>query len=104
MKVISTIIAIGLSAFLLSTQVYAMDTQHKAEALKHGEEAVKHGKMGHADVRRESVTEVMGKLQKAGIIQHSRGHIRILNREGLEVRVCECYRALKKESDRLAVA
>lgn len=55
-------------------------------------------------VRRESVTEAMGKLQKAGIIQHSRGHIRILNREGLEVRVCECYRALKKESDRLAAA
>ncbi|NOU12879.1 MAG: Crp/Fnr family transcriptional regulator, partial [Methylococcaceae bacterium] len=39
-------------------------------------------------VRREGVTEAAGKLQKAGLIDYSRGHIKILDRPGLEDRVC----------------
>src|SRR5476651_620598 len=52
-------------------------------------------------VRREGVTEAAGKLQADGLIQYSRGHIKVLNRAGLEKRVCECYAVVKKEIDRL---
>lgn len=52
-------------------------------------------------VRREGVTEAAGKLQAQGLIQYKRGHITVLDRPGLEARVCECYRSVKKEFDRL---
>ena len=52
-------------------------------------------------VRREAVTEAAGKLQAAGLIHYSRGHITVIDRPGLETRVCECYRVVKSESDRL---
>jgi CRP-like cAMP-binding protein len=52
-------------------------------------------------VRREGVTEGALKLQKADLIRYSRGHITILNREGLEQRTCECYAVVKREYDRL---
>lgn len=44
--------------------------------------------------RRETVTVAAGRLQDAGLIEYRRGHLRILDREGLEGAVCECYRAL----------
>ncbi len=52
-------------------------------------------------VRREGVTEAALKLQKAGLIQYSRGHINVLDRKGLELRSCECYEVVKTEYDRL---
>lgn len=52
-------------------------------------------------VRREGVTEAAGKLQRAGLIDYSRGHIKVLDRPGLEARVCECYQVVKDEFDRL---
>ncbi|MEO8159213.1 MAG: Crp/Fnr family transcriptional regulator [Betaproteobacteria bacterium] len=52
-------------------------------------------------VRREGVTEAAGKLQRAGLIRYSRGRISVLDRPGLELEVCECYRVVKKEFDRL---
>ncbi|GAB3252619.1 Crp/Fnr family transcriptional regulator [Chitinimonas naiadis] len=52
-------------------------------------------------VRREGVTEAAGKLQGAGLIQYSRGHIKVLDRAGLEARSCECYQVVKTEYDRL---
>ncbi len=52
-------------------------------------------------VRREAVTEAAGKLQAAGLIQYSRGHISILDRPGIEARACECYAVVKSEYDRL---
>ena len=52
-------------------------------------------------VRREGVTEGALKLQKAGLIKYSRGHITILDRRGLEHRACECYAVVKREYDRL---
>ncbi|AQU83213.1 MULTISPECIES: Crp/Fnr family transcriptional regulator [unclassified Halomonas] len=52
-------------------------------------------------VRREGVTESAGKLQKAGLISYNRGHITVLDRPGLEARVCECYSVVKREYDRL---
>jgi CRP-like cAMP-binding protein len=52
-------------------------------------------------VRREGVTEAAGKLQSAGLIQYSRGHITVVDRPGLEARVCECYEVVRKEFRRL---
>lgn len=52
-------------------------------------------------VRREGVTDAAGKLQRDGLIEYSRGHIRVLDRPLLEKRVCECYRVVKIEIDRL---
>ena len=55
-------------------------------------------------VRREGVTEAAGKLQNAGLIRYSRGHIIVLDRPGMEAQVCECYAVVKGESDRLLQA
>jgi len=52
-------------------------------------------------VRREGVTEAAANLQRAGLIQYRRGHITVLDREGLEGRTCECYAVVKKEYERL---
>lgn len=52
-------------------------------------------------VRREGVTEAAGALQDAGLIRYKRGHITVLDRPGLESRVCECYAVVKREYDRL---
>jgi CRP-like cAMP-binding protein len=51
--------------------------------------------------RRESVTVAAGRLQDAGLIHYSRGHIKILDREGLEGIVCECYQIVEDELHRL---
>lgn len=52
-------------------------------------------------VRREGVTECARRLQAAGLIKYARGHIRVLDRPGLERRTCECYAVVKQECDRL---
>jgi CRP-like cAMP-binding protein len=52
-------------------------------------------------VRREGVTAAAGNLQAAGLIHYKRGHITVLDRAGLERRVCECYGVVKRELDRL---
>jgi CRP-like cAMP-binding protein len=52
-------------------------------------------------VRREGVTEAAVSLQEAGLIRYRRGHITVLDRQGLERRTCECYAVVRKEYDRL---
>lgn len=52
-------------------------------------------------VRRAGVTETAKKLQDEGVIRYTRGLIEVLNRRALEAQVCECYRVVKRESDRL---
>jgi CRP-like cAMP-binding protein len=52
-------------------------------------------------VRREGVTEVAGKLQRTGVIEYSRGRIRVLDRTHLERMACECYEVVRKEFVRL---
>jgi CRP-like cAMP-binding protein len=52
-------------------------------------------------VRRESVTEVAGKLQRLGLISYRRGHISVLGRAGLELLACECYEVVRRELRRL---
>jgi CRP-like cAMP-binding protein len=52
-------------------------------------------------VRREGITAVAGKLQRAGLINYFRGHIAVLKRSALEARACECYEVVKQELSRL---
>jgi CRP-like cAMP-binding protein len=52
-------------------------------------------------VRRTTVTDVMGTLQKAGLIRYRRGHVTILDHEGLQNLACECYDISRLEFDRL---
>lgn len=52
-------------------------------------------------VRREGVTEAAGALQHLGLIHYSRGHIKVIDRKGLEAKSCECYQVVKDEFDRL---
>ena len=52
-------------------------------------------------VRRETITDVAGELQRAGCIRYRRGHIAVLARRGLETRACECYAVIRQELRRL---
>ena len=47
-------------------------------------------------VRRPGVTIAIGALQKAGLVEHSRGSVRVLDRGGLEAASCECYEVVKR--------
>jgi CRP-like cAMP-binding protein len=49
----------------------------------------------------KGATEGALKLQTAGLIDYTRGRIRVLDRAGLEKRTCECYAVVKKEYARL---
>jgi len=49
--------------------------------------------------RRSSVVAAMGELQQAGLIQTEHGRVRILDRERLEGRACECYAIMKRLCD-----
>lgn len=57
-------------------------------------------------VRRQAVNIAASMLQKAGLIQYSRGHARILDRKGLEDLSCECYRIIveMKSEKRIGVS
>lgn len=52
-------------------------------------------------VRRTSVSIVANTLQQAALIAYKRGHIRILDLDGLSESACECYATVKAHSDRL---
>ena len=52
-------------------------------------------------VRRNSVSMVAHTLQAAGFIKYSRGHIRIMDIDGLKDISCECYAAVNAQHLRL---
>lgn len=52
-------------------------------------------------VRRESITQALGKLQLTGLVASGRGKINILDRDGLTDCVCECFSLVNSETQRL---
>ncbi|WP_176480107.1 helix-turn-helix domain-containing protein [Mesorhizobium sp. WSM3859] len=52
-------------------------------------------------VHRPSVSVAAATLQRAGLIDYTRGNIRIAHRKGLEAASCTCYRVIKREYTRL---
>ena len=52
-------------------------------------------------VRRATVTEAAGTLQRQGLIRYRRGVISIVDRARLEAASCECYAIVRAEFDRL---
>ena len=52
-------------------------------------------------VRRQTVTVVAGTLRMAGLIDYVHGHVKILDRAGLEASACECYPAIRSLSSRM---
>jgi CRP-like cAMP-binding protein len=55
-------------------------------------------------VRRAGVTVAAGMLQKAGLIEYKHGHIKIVDREGLEGAACACYAIIRESYDRLSLS
>jgi CRP-like cAMP-binding protein len=51
-------------------------------------------------MRRASVTDAMGVLQKTRLVTYTRGKVRINNRAGLKSAACECYAAINRQSDK----
>jgi CRP-like cAMP-binding protein len=49
--------------------------------------------------QRAGVSIAMGSLVKAGLIEHKRGTVIIINRPGLEAAACSCYREMQNELD-----
>jgi len=52
-------------------------------------------------VRRASITTVAQRLRATGVLRYHRGRLILLDRPGLEMIVCECYRVVKDEYTRL---
>jgi len=52
-------------------------------------------------VRRATVSQIAAQAQKDGVIEYSRGRMRILDRSALEAGSCECYAIIRTEFERL---
>ena len=52
-------------------------------------------------VHRPSVSIAAGALQTSGLISYTRGHVTILDREGLEGAACSCYESIRAAYSRL---
>ena len=52
-------------------------------------------------VRRAGISESASDCRDEGLIDYNRGHIQILNRQGLEAKACECYEVIRDEYDHL---
>ena len=53
-------------------------------------------------VRRKRMAKAANNLQKTGLIQYSRGKIKLIHRSMLEQHTCECYATVKSVYDRLS--
>jgi hypothetical protein len=100
--------------FVLVAQVLACNTLHSIEERCARWILMTHDRVHHETVpltqevlaqmlgvRRPTVTLAAGALKSAGLIDYTRGSVKILDREGLESATCGCYSVIKKEFDRL---
>jgi len=51
--------------------------------------------------RRSTVTVSAGQLQRDGLIDYTRGRVRVVDRPGLEAKSCECYHIVRSTYDKL---
>jgi CRP-like cAMP-binding protein len=51
--------------------------------------------------RRTTVTVAAGQLQREGLIDYSRGRVRVVDRAGLEAKACECYGIVRAAYDQM---
>jgi hypothetical protein len=51
-------------------------------------------------VRRQVVAGTIQDLQAAGILQYTRGKIKILERPKVEARACACYETIRQDTER----
>jgi CRP-like cAMP-binding protein len=51
--------------------------------------------------RRSTVTVAAGDLQRVGLIDYTRGRVRVVDRIGLEAKACECYSIVRSTYDKL---
>ncbi len=51
--------------------------------------------------RRSTVTVAAGNLQREGLIDYTRGRVRVVNRAKLEAKSCECYHIVRSTYDAL---
>ncbi len=52
-------------------------------------------------VRRSSLSIVAGTLQKAGLIRYKRGHVHLVDIQGLKDASCECHEAVRAHYERM---
>jgi CRP-like cAMP-binding protein len=52
-------------------------------------------------VRRSGVSVAASTLQAGGLIRLSRGHVTILDHDGLTTAACDCYRLIEQSRDRI---
>lgn len=55
-------------------------------------------------VRRSGVTVAIGILQRAGLIEHRRGHVEVADVEGLRAAACECAATMTHDLDQFLVS
>lgn len=51
---------------------------------------------------RSTVSIAASNFKTTGLVEYSRGHIRVLNAQGLEAKACECYRVVRNHLEDLA--
>ena len=76
----------------LARALLASIDQAKSETVNLTHEVIAH----MLGVRRTRVTMAARILQKAGLIDYSRGKITVLDRQGLEAAACECYGVVRE--------
>ncbi len=52
------------------------------------------------NVRRAGITVAMGRLQKNGLIESGQGHIKVVDRTGLQKMTCDCYKNIRNAFER----
>lgn len=74
-----------------------------ADRLHSDELLITHDRIANmVGVRRAGITDAMGILREAGLIESGRGTVAILDRAKMEAQACECYAVIKEAIENFA--